>query len=793
MLSDFKFALRQLTKHRGLTVVAVLTLALGIGANTAIFSAVHSVLIDVLPYPEPERLMGVHETVPDGGINSVSGGAYKDWRAHSTSFEYLAIYEETLFNLTGEGTPERISALEVSADFLRALGVAPALGRGFLPGEDAAGGDPKIVVLTHELWQQRFGGDPEILGRGLTLDQARYEIVGVLPPGALFRDEAEILVPSVIDDDPDSWERSGHWRQVVGRLDPGVTAEGAQRELRAIKERLNSDYPAFKSDWSVAVLPLQETFVGDTGPTLAVLMGTVALVLLIACANVSNLLLARGQARSREMAIRSALGAHSWRIVRQLLIESLVLAALGCGAGLLVAAFGVDLLASGLSARVPGLLRPELDLEVFGFSILVAGGCGLLFGLLPALRAARRQVGEGLKDAARGSTSSGETRAQGFLVASEFALTTVLLVGAGLFLRSFVAVVDTDPGFNPRGTLAFDLSFPSLKYPEAGDRLRFIRQLTDRVAALPGVETVGSSSTLPLSNQGWTEFASRADREPRSDYTVKVSFVGGDYVPAMGLRLLSGRTLTAADAADENAHTLVVDATIARDLYPGEEPLGQRLRFMGHEWEIVGVVAPVRHFALDRDPLPGVYASQVHFPWATSVVVRSSLPPAALADAVRETVLAADPDQPIANIRTLEQAVSLSLAPRRTTLRLLGFFAGVAILLAAIGIYGVMSYSIGRRSRELSIRRVLGARREDVVRLVLSGGLRTSLAGIGVGLAAAWMLAGLVESLLFGIDARDPWVFVGAIALLLLASVAAIGRPALVAARANPAAALRAD
>lgn len=793
MLADIRSAFRQISRHRGLSLLAIATLALGIGANTAIFSVIHSALLEPLPYPEPDQLVGVFEELPSGGHNAVSGGAFKDWYAHSSSFSHLAITELTRHNLTGSGTPELVTGMRVTAEYLDVLGVDLILGRGLVKGEDSAGGDSQVVILTDAFWRTQFGARSDVLGQVISLDQMPHTVVGVLPPQALLINNAMFLAPLVVDEDPEAWARSGHWKSVVGRLQPEVTAEIAQTELRSIKQRLADEYPQFKDEWSVAVVPLQEVAAGDTQSTLTLLLGTVALVLLIACANVSNLLLVRGSARFREMAIRSSLGAHTWRIVRQMLIESLVLALIGCGFGLLLAEFGVDFLGQMFADQLPMALHPELDHNVLIFSLLVACGCGLLFGILPALRASKVGLDGDLKDIGRGSTSGARKRSQNFLVIAEFALSLVLLVGAGLLLRSFLVLLNTDPGFEPRGTLVMDLNFPQAKYPADEARFAFITELREHLEVLPGVESVAASLALPFSYSGWTEMASRADREETYDYLVQTNFISGDYFSTMGIGLLRGRLLTEADQRQDAAPVMVISRDLAADLYPDEEALGQRLRVLEQTWEIVGIVPSVRHYVMDRDPHPGVYVPQSHSPRSTSLVLRTTVPPASLTEAVRAAIHAVDPDQPIANVRTLEQSVQQSLAPRRLTLSLLGCFAIIAILLAGIGIYGVMSFSIQQRSREFSIRSALGAGRRDVMRLILEGGMKPSLIGIGIGLAMALILVRLLDSLLFGIVPYDPLVFAGAVGLLAAAAALSILLPARRAAKIDATEALRVE
>jgi predicted permease len=789
---DLRYGARMLWKKLGFTAVAVFTLALGIGANTAIFSMINSVLIESLPYPDSRQLVRIFETTPVYPRNSVSGGAFKDWREYSSKFAHLAIYERIELNLTGTGMPERVTGLQASSEFLSVLGVTPILGRGFAAGEDAVGGNNRVMVLAHQFWQSRYGGDAGIIGKTVSLDQIPHTIIGVLPPRALLQDDAMFLIPDVIDAAGVNWGRAGHWRQVIGRVLPGVTPREAQVELQGIKQRLTAEYPSFKKDWTVTVVPLQEVYAGDARPTLRILLGTVALVLLIACANISNLLLARGNARAREMAIRVALGAHSWRIVRQMLVESLLLAFAGCAVGLLFAAFGVKLLMGMFAGLLPRALSPALDVNVMLFSILVACGCGLLFGILPALRASKPDLNHDLKESERGSLSVSKRRSQSILVVSEFAFTLVLLIGAGLFLRSFILLLKTDPGFNPRQTLAFDLSFPKAKYPNPEDRLRFIKGLNERLATLPGVESVGAVSSVPLSDNGETQTASRADRPARTDYVVGCDYVNGAYFSVMGINLLHGRLLTEADKTLTAPRVLVIDTRIARDLYPNEDPIGRSLNFLDQSFEIVGIVAPVRHQGLD-DARPRVYYAKYRDQKSISMVLRSSLSPSRLAETVRRTVLEVDPDQPIANVRTLEQAIYDSLALRRATLILLGLFAVVAISLACIGIYGVMSYIIGQRARELSIRLALGAQRREIVRLVLAGGMKPALVGIVVGLAAAFALSRFLEKLLFEVKTHDPLVFIASTCLLGMVAALSVYFPARRASRLDPIAALRSE
>lgn len=790
-MNDIRFALRQLSRNPGFTAAAVLTFALGIGATTAIFSMINSVLIESLPYPEPTRLVRVFEKTPEGDLNPVSGGAFKDWKQHNSTFEHLAVYEDVRMNLTGVGIPERLSGLRVSSEYLSALGVSPAIGRDFAPDEDTVGGNNAVILLTHRFWLERFGGNRAALGDVMLLDQTPYTIVGVLPQGALLEDEPLFLVPNVIDGETSAWARRGHWRAVIGRLHAGATGSEAQAELRTIKERLNAEYPTFKQEWSVDVVPIREVYAADIRPTLFVLFGTVTFVLLIACTNVSNLVLARANGRAREMAARAALGASSARIATQLIVESLLLAILGCMAGLLLALLGIRLLSGMVADMMPHALQPELDYNVLAFSVVVSCGCGILFGILPALRASKPNLTSVMKEGERGALSGERKRAQSALLGTQFAFTLVLLIGAGLLVRSFMLLLEADPGFKPEHTLAFDLSLPETKYPDTESRLRVAAQLGAQIATVPGVEFAGVTSLVPLGNRDHEEMLSRADRPFSADYHVGFEAVSGDYLQAVGLELLQGRFIGPADNRTDAPRVLVINSEVAEDLYPGDDPIGQRLRLFDELWEIVGVVAPVRHHAMHIDPGPRVYSAHAFASWSTSMIVRTTLPPAHLTESVAKAVLEVDPDQPIANVRTLEQAVHDSMANQRTTLILLGLFALVAIGLACVGIYGVISYTIGQREREYGIRSALGASRRDIVRLVMEAGLRPSMMGMAAGLLAAFVLARFLESLLFEVEARDPLVFVAAIVLLAVIATLSILIPARRAAKMDPMTALK--
>ena len=790
MFQDIRFAWRELAARPAYTFSIIATFALGLGATTATFSMVHSVLIATLPYAESDRVVRVFETLPDGYHNSVSGGVYKDWVAGQSSFEALAIYSEARMNLTGEGRPERLTGLRASANLLDVLRVTPEMGRGIGADEDQPGGNNNVVVIAHRFWQQRFNGDEDVLGRLLTLDGERYVIIGVLPPRALMDNEALFVIPEVIDGDPEAWQRYGHWRHVLGRLRSGVDIDTAISDLRAVKQRLAADYPSYKDKWSVDVVPLREVYAASMRPTIYLLFATAAFVLLIACTNVSNLLFARMSQRAQELAVRGALGASRSRILRQLLGESLLLAALGCISGLALAWAGMRVLAVMVTQMLPYALQPELDTSVFVFAFLLSGVCGLLFGLLPALHATRADIAVCLRDGERGAGSREKHRAQRSMLVFQFAFTLILLIGAGLLLRSFVSLLDVDPGFRAENVLAFDLSLPD-RYASAESRVQFTRALRERIQREPGVEAVGVTGYAPLSGNGATEMLSRADRAFTPDYLIGLEPVSGEYFETMDIPLLRGRVLEERDNRADAPKVIVISSTVAEDLYPGEEALGQRVRLFRDSWEIVGVAAPVHHESLHAGPYPRAYISRIHSPMATTLVVRTSVPPGQMVEPMRRAVLDIDPDQPVANVRSMQQAVDEALASHRTTLTLLGIFASAAVVLASVGIYGVTAYAVSRRRREFGIRAALGADRRSILQLVMLEGLKPSLLGMLFGLAAAFALARFLESLLYAVNSHDAVVFAAAPVVLLAIAALAVLLPAARAARNEPMAALR--
>ncbi len=797
-MQDLRFALRQLAKSPGFVLIAVLTLALGIGANTAIFSVVDALLLKPLPYPDSGRLVQVWESPNTGGRAIACGGVFMDWQDHTTRLEAIAAVHNVNQNLTGEGDPVRVAGLQVSADYLRVLRVNPILGRGFIAADDAPGGDRHVAVISHSMWQTRFQGDPAVIGRPLRLDGESYTIIGVLPPQALLAPNVEYLTPATIR--ADAWKQSRDYNYVctvIGRLKPGATPTQVAAELTAAKQALNASYPKFKVPWTVTVQTLHEAVFGNARPYILTLVAAVGVVLLIACANVANLLLAKASSRQGEMAVRLALGATAGRIVRQLLTESLLLALAGGAAGVLFGWLALTPLVSFTGVQtIPGLTI-GIDGRVLLFALGATLLTGLLFGFFPALSIARPDLNVHLKEGVRGSTTGARRRAQSLLIVVETALTVVLLVSAGLLLRSFVRTLNAGLGFTAENVLTFDISQSGTKVPTPGHRVRFVQEVLARIARIPGVASVGVASSTPMNgNFYYGDLVTREDQpDTRNDSRFNAGFdgVAGDFFKTLGIPLLRGRLLTEADNDQQAPKVMLVNDVLARRLFGEENPLGRLLHFKDATWEIVGVVGSVRRFALGVDPTPQVYFAQVHFPWYNSFVVRTRVPPLTLAPDVRRAVLAVDPEQPIANLGTLEQSVGNTVQVSRVVLTLVGLFAGTALVLACIGIYGVMAYSVAQRTRELGIRIALGADVSRVIRFVLRDGMKLVLSGLAIGGAAALGAGQLLRSQLYRVAGTDPLVFAGVALTLVGVALFACWLPARRATRVNPVDALRAE
>ncbi|HEV8337432.1 MAG TPA: ABC transporter permease [Candidatus Polarisedimenticolia bacterium] len=791
MIQDLRHALRVLGKSPGFALMIVLTLALGIGANTALFSILNGVLLRPLPYPHPDRLVMIWDDWSKRGGPErewTNPATFYDWRDQGKSFESMAALNEWTPTLTGEGEPERLTGAVVTRGMLATLGVAPALGRDFLPAEDVPDA-ARAVLLSHGLWQRRFGGSPGILGAGLTLNGIPCTVIGVMPAGFRFP-----VVPGAELWSPMQAARTGRGNaviRIVGRLKPGVTLERAQSEMSVVARRLADQYPDTNTGIGARIVPLRENFAREARRPLLVLLAAVGFVLLIACANVANLLLSKATGRHREMAIRRALGASRGRIVRQLLTENLVLGVLGGIAGLALSMWGVDLLRSGLPADLGAYFDVAPDLRVLGFTLLLSLGTSLVFGLAPALQASRPALAASMRE---GSLAAGETRsrARNTLVVAEVALSLMLLVGAGLLLKSFHSLLSTDAGLKPEGLLSLSLSLPDAKYPENPQVEAFFAGLLERMAAVPGIAGAAAISNLPFGGDNTdTSFRIEGRPEPAPGHRPSAWFssITPDYLRVAGVKLLRGRGFDSRDTAQAPL-VILINESMARQYWPNENPLGKRI---GRTvWrEVVGVVGNVRTFSLERDEPPTMYFPFAQVPSGRASILarlRGDVP--AAAPALRAAVREADPDLAV-TIAPMERVLSDTLAPRRWTLLLLASFAALAVVLAAVGIYGVMSYAVTRRTQEIGIRMALGARQPQILQLVLRQGLRLAAAGTALGLGLALALTRWMESLLYQVSATDPVTFAGIAALMLSVAAAACYLPARRASRVDPMIALR--
>ena len=799
--NDVKFGARVLLKSPGFTAVAVLVVALGVGANTAIFSVVNAVLLRPLPFEQPEQLVRVFGT--NARRNSFrrphSFPNFTDLRAQNSSFEAMSAYTGTSGALSTGDAPEQITGVSSTGEIFRVLRTKPALGRLLSPEDERPGGSPSLVI-SHGLWQRRFGGDPGVVGRHVKLDGRDREIIGVTPAGfgLEFVPEPADFWTTLDPGDELGSQRGAIWLESIGRLKDGVSVEQARSEMATVMGRLEQQYQDENAGIGTNLVPAHEDLVGDLRPTLLVLLGAVGFVLLIACANVANLLLARATGRGREIAVRVALGAGRVRIVRQLLTESLLLAFAGGLLGLLFATWGVELLAAFIPENVPRFQEAGLDQTVLAFTVAATALTGLLFGLAPALSASRIDLNESLKEGGRsGMDGRGRSRVRSLLIVAEVALSLVLLVGAGLLIKSFVKLRNTDPGFDPRNTVTASLSLASVRYPEEEQIDRFYQQLIERARQLPGVESAAAVSPLPLSGNNMSfsfRVVGQPDPPPGQRQSASARLITPDYFRAMGVPVRAGRVFNERDKKGAPP-AIIVNEAFARRYLPGEEPLGKRLRLgiNNLEGEIVGIVGDMRAGSLATEPWPEYYIPHALVPFGdASLVVRTTTSdPAALAPAVRAVVNELDREQPLYDVRTMESLVARSVARQRFSMTLIALFAGLAVVLASVGIFSVMSFLVAQRTHEIGIRMALGAQRSDILRLVVGHGMTLTVAGLVLGLVGSYFLTRLMEGLLYQVSAKDPLVFAAIPVLLASVALAACYVPARRATKVDPMVALR--
>ena len=810
MFKELRYASRALLQRPGFSVVAVLTLALGIGANTAIFSVVNATLLRALPFTDPDRVVMIwgflpklaqtSDTLPNSAAN------FLGLKAEAQSFERLAAFRSWSWQLTGAGEPELMRGARVSADFFEAVGAGPILGRAFTAEEDLPNRAP-VAIISHGLWQRHFSGDHNVLGKTIRLTGQNAMVVGVMPegfqfpgganmiPGLQFALQNDVWMPLAFTDE--ERERHGNLNlATIGRLKPGVTVDQGQSELRTIQQEL----PLGTIGYVINVVPLHKQMIGTIRKPLLVLLATVAIVLLIACANIANLLMARATSRQKEIAIRAALGASRRRIVGQLLTESLLLSLTGGAIGLLLAVWGNSLLVSLIPREVPRINDVGVDARILLFTLAISIATGLIFGLLPALQASRFDLNQSLKEGVRGMTAGvGQNRLRSLLVISEMAMALVLLIGAALLMKSFMRLLDVNPGFNPANVLTLEIQLPNLppsRYERDEEQTSFFQQVVTRLQALPGVENAGGVLSLPLSGayEGTDVFLEGQEttpdgERPNADYTM----VTPDYFATLQIPLLQGRQFNAQDKRDAPP-VIIINNTLAERIWPGQEPIGKRMRvgFEQKQREVIGVVGSIKQTTLDAEARPAMYMPHLQAPTpGLTLLVRTRGEPLSMAAAVRQEVRAIDKDVPVTQVQTMEKVLGASVAQPRFSMLVVGLFATLALALSAVGIYGVMAYAVSRRAHEIGVRMALGAGANQVLKLVLKDGMTLALAGIAVGLFGAFALTRLMASLLFGIGAKDPVTFVSVAVFLALVAFVACYIPARRATKVDPLVALR--
>lgn len=785
LIQDLRYSIRLLLRKPGFTITAVIALSLGIGANTAIFSAVNAVLLRPLPYDEPERLVWIweHNLASDVQQEPISFPNFSDYCERNQVFEGVAAFTIWRPVLTIAGEPERIPASQVSASLFSVLRAKVAVGRTFLPEEDRPGKN-NVVILSHALWERRFGANKLVVGETITLNGNPYTVAGVMAddfrhPAPDARRPPELWVPLGMD--ADQMHRRLDILNVMARLRPSASLEQARAEMETIAAQLDQQYPETNAGWGVTVVSLHERFVGDVRPAMLVLLGAVAFLLLIACANVANLLLVRSTARQKEIAIRKALGATRGQLIKQFLIESTLLAVTGGVLGSLLAVWGVNVLRSLNLSNIPLINEAGLDMRVYGFTLVISLLTGIAFGLIPALQASNPDLNESLKEGGRNpglGVSSGRTRS--LLMVFEVSLSLVLLIGAGLMINSFLRLQRVDPGFNPDRVLTVELALPGSKYAESHQVLSFYREVVDRVGRLPGVRAAAAVSAPPLGG-GVSVLNLEIEGQPRLPagqvLGAESQVISPSYFHTMGIPLMEGRLFTDGDV--EGAPGVIVINDVMADRYwPNEDPIGKRISLVDAQtgpWlTVIGVVGNVHQLSLDSEPYPQMYEAYSQNPsWGATLVVRTASDPVGMISSVRAEVSAVDRDQPLYNVRTMENLLSESVSRQRFNMLLISVFTVVALALAAVGIYGVISYSVSHRSHEIGIRMALGARQVDIVKMVIEHGLKLALAGIGIGLAVAFLLTRVMSSLLYGVSAIDPLTFaIGTIVLIAVYALA---------------------
>lgn len=805
---DFRFGVRMLLKAPSVSIVATIALALGIGANTAIFTVVNAVLLRPLPFANSEQLMVVGESNLTRGqqLGSASYPNFADWREQNHVFEHLAAYHDSDFIFTGRGESTRLQGTVVNADLFPLLGVNAAIGRTFLPSEDEPGNSGRVVLLSQQLFQQRFNADPHIVGQSITLDAKSYTVVGVMPQAFQFpiqNDPVELWTTVAGDregKDPVTDQRGAHFLRVIGRLKPGVTKEQAQAEMTAISARLEQQYPDKNLHMTSVVESMLEAMVGDIRPALLILLGAVGCVLLIACANVANLLLARAMTRHKEMAIRSALGASRMRVVRQLLTESVLLSLTGGMLGMILAVWWSDLLVTLGKQNIPRAMQVGLDWRVFGFTLIVSVLTGLVFGLVPAIHSSKTELTESLKEGSRGSGDGARRNGiRGTLVVSELAIAVVLLVCAGLLIQSLWRLSNVKPGFNSQNVLTLVVGVPDVRYPTA-KQAQFYGDLVGRIKSLPGVRSASAITPLPLNGDRYGisfEVDGRPvpkGEEPGADFFV----IGNDYFQTMETPLIKGRTFSDRDAA-KSPPVIIVNQAFAQKFFPNEDPIGKRIKpgISTDEdepamREIVGIVGDVRNRNLSSELRPGYFVPQTQVPFdQMTMVVKTNTDPHTFINSIQNEVHSMDPELPVFNVKTMDEYISASVSAPRFNATLLMIFASVALVLTIVGLYGVMSYSVAQRTNEIGIRMALGAQSRDVLRLIVSQGLILVVIGLVIGLIGAVALTWLIRSLLFGVTSTDPITFAAVAVLLAFVGLLACYIPARRATRLDPLHALR--